>query len=399
MPRIQLWNPVKGNDYNFIDKTASSVFDMAGDGALIHLYEGPTIDSNGNTDTNILSIQDVLFLTNTNRKYNPDVIELRCHHTPQDVNFDLSQFGIMLSSDVIRLEFHYNDMMERIGRKLIAGDVIEFPSMRDVPIFNNAAGINKFYVVQEGMYSASSFGPKWYPHVWLVRAKLMTASVEFQEVIDQVAEGMTAGGQVSMTGLMPMEQDSPSNIKNSLDLFCQITKISEGVKQEAEQQVFFDPKFFESANLYIYLDSKGYPIISNYFSGDGSPPNGDTSLTPGGKLRGAGINFPEDMQDGEYYLRLDYNPERLFQKQGNCYKLIEVNLLKTWTSYNRLLDTFIDNINDTTLPDGSVVGEKQPLSSVVRQKVDLYSERKSQTKTAEKTRSQIADDRSAKRGY
>jgi hypothetical protein len=416
MPRISLWNPVKGADYNFTDRTIGENFRIAGDGILVHMYVGPTTDSAGSTDTSLTSIQDVLFLTNNNRKYDPNVIELRGHHQPQDINYDLSQFGIMLSSDVIRVEFHYNDMVDALGRKLIAGDVLEFPSYRDVPIFDNAVGINRYYVVQDALYAAQGYGQKWFPHIWLVRAKLLQASVEYTEILNQAASGQNDGGVGQGIGVMPPgftdTSDKDGNpgigcnpdITNSLNLFCKIIGITDQIVAEAEKNAFFDPKFFESANLYIYLDEKGYPIIgSNYFSGDGAPPNLSTDLeqdmTPAGPLVGAGVSFPPGMTDGQYYLRIDYYPERLFQKQGNCFKLIESNVLKVWTSYNRVLDTFIDNINDTVLSNGDVISEKQPVSQVVKQKVDLYSDRKKKVTEAEVARSKIADGRAAKRGY
>lgn len=414
MPRISLWNPVKGADFNFVDRTIGENFRIAGDGILVHMYEGPTTDSEGNTDTSLTTIQDVLFLTNSNRKYNPNVIELRGHHVPQDVTYDLSQFGIFLSSDTIRIQFHFNDMIDALGRKLIAGDVLEFPSLRDTPIFDNAVGINRYYVVQDALYAAGGYGQKWFPHIWLVKAKQMTASVEYKEILDQASTGQTAGGVGQGIGIMPPgftdtadNQQNPGlgcnpNIKNSLDLFCKIINITDEIVAEAEKNAFFDPKFFESANLYIYLDEKGYPVIgSNYFSGDGAPPNWspdlNQDLTPSGPLVGAGVSFPPDMQDGQYYLRLDYFPERLFQKQGNCFKLIEVNVLKIWTSYNRVLDTFIDNNRDTVLSDGTIVPEKQAVSQVVKQKVDLYAERKAKVLSDEAVRSAIADERAKKK--
>jgi hypothetical protein len=410
MPRISLWNPVKDADYNFIDKTIGENFRIAGDGILVHMYEGPTTDAAGNTDTSITSIQDVLFLTNENRKYNPNVIELRGHYTPTDINYDLSQFGVFLSSDVIRIQFHYNDMIDSLGRKLIAGDVLEFPNMRDIPIFDNAVGINKYYVVQDALWAAGGYGQKWFPHIWLIRAKLITAAPEFTEIIDQAATGQTAGGVGQGIGIMPdgfTETADASgnpglgcnpNIKNTLDLFCKIIKITDEIVAEAEQNAFFDPKFFESANLYIYINEEGYPIIgSNYFSGDGAPPNLSTdnqqNLVPSGPLVGAGVSFPPGMNDGEYYLRIDYFPERLFQKQGSCYKLIEVNVLKVWTAYNRVLDTFIDNNKDTVMSDGTIVPEKQAVSQVIKQKVDLYAERKTQVTADEAARAAIANNR------
>ena len=410
MPRISLWNPVKGADFNFTDRTVGENFRISGDGILVHMYIGPTTDAAGNTDTSLTTIQDVLFLQNVNRKYDPNVIELRGHHIPQDVNYDLSQFGIFLSSDVIRIQFHYTDMVDSLGRKLIAGDVLEFPSMRDVPIFDNAVGINRYYVVQDALYAAAGYGQKWFPHIWLVRAKLITAAPEFKEIIEQAETGQTAGGVGQGIGIMPegfTDTATPDgnpglgcnpDIKGSLDLFCKIINIGNEIVAEAERNAFFDPKFFESANLYIYLDEKGYPIIgSNYFSGDGAPPNLSTdnmqNLVPAGPLVGAGISFPPGMTDGQYYLRIDYYPERLFQKQGSCYKLIEVDVLKVWTSYNRILDEFIDNNVDTVMSDGTVVPQKQAISQVIKQKVDLYAERKTSVTAAEAVRSGIADER------
>lgn len=415
MPRLSLWNPVKGTDYNYIDRAIGENFRIAGDGILVHRYIGPTTDAAGNTDTSLTTIQDVLFLQNNNRKYDPNVIELKGHHTPQDVTFDLSQFGVFLSSDVIRVTFHNNDMLDSLGRKLIAGDVLEFPSYKDVPIFDNAVGINRYYVVQSAMYAAAGYGQKWFPHIWLITAKLMTASTEFSEIIDQAATGQTAGGVGQGIGIMPPgftdtadADGNPGtganpNITASLDLFCQIIGLTDQVVAEAECNAFFDPKFFESANLYIYLDEKGYPIIgSNYFSGDGAPPNLSTdnsqNLVPAGPLVGAGISFPPGMTDGQYYLRIDYYPERLFQKQGNCFKLIEENVLKIWTAYNRVLDTFIDNNNDTTFSDGTVIPEKVAISQALRQKVDLYADRKAKVLSDEAARQAIADQRAAVSG-
>ena len=413
MPKLSLWNPNKTSDFNFADRAIGENFRIAGSGILVHMYEGPTTDSRGNADTSLTTIQDVLFLSNSNRKYNPNVIELKGHYTISDVNFDLSQFGVFLSSDTLRIQFHYNDMVDSLGRKLIAGDVLELPALRDTPIFENAVGINRYYVVQDALYAGGGYGNKWFPHIWLVRAKMINASPEYSSIINHAATGQTSGLLGNSMGLMPegfsemvdsngnIGTGCDINIKNSLDLFCSIAGITNEIVAEAAENVFFDPKFFENANLYIYLDNNGYPVLgsSKFFSGDGSPPNESSELTLSGKMRGAGIMFPEDMQDGEYYLRIDYSPERLFQKQGNRYKLIEINLLKTWTAYNRVLDTFIDNVNDAVLPDGRVISEKQPLDQVLKQKVDLYAARKQATIQAENQRKSIADERAARRGY
>ena len=399
MPRISLWNPVKGDDYSWTDKAIGENMRIAGDGILVHLYLGPTTDSQGNTNTDLTTIQDVLFLTNINRKYDPNVFELRGNYQPVDVGYDLSQFGIFLSSDTIRIFFHYKDMQDSLGRRLVAGDVLEFPNMRDTPVFEGATGINRFYVVQDSLWAANGYGPKWFPHIWLVKAKMITASPEYQTIIDQAATGQTAGGVGESIGIMPPGWTDMINadgnpgpgtvpaIRNSLDLLCRYLAITDAVVKEAEDNVFFDPVFFQSANLYIYVDDKGYPMLGvNYMSGSYIPPNG-------AKLVGIGIQFPTTMKDGEYYLRTDYYPDRLFQKQGNCFKYIEENLIKCWTAYNKVLDTFIDNNRDTILPNGDVIPEKQAVSKVVPLKVDLYAEAKKGAKKDRAAHDRIANKR------
>src|SRR4029077_1539999 len=112
----------------------------------------------------------------------------------------------------------------------------------------------------------------------------------------------------------------------------------------------------------------------NYMSGQYIPPNG-------APLVGIGFQFPATMKDGEYFLRTDYYPDRLFQKQGNCFRYIEENLIKCWTAYNKVLDTFIDNNSDTILPNGEVIPEKQAISKVVLQRVDLYADAKKKIKS------------------
>jgi len=53
MGRISLWNPVKGADYLFVDQTIGENFRISGDAVLVHMYEGPTTDAQGNPNPGI----------------------------------------------------------------------------------------------------------------------------------------------------------------------------------------------------------------------------------------------------------------------------------------------------------------------------------------------------------
>ena len=77
------------------------------------------------------NIQDLLFLENRDRKYDPDVYDMRGVYQVQDSDFDLTQFGAFLSNDTIYMTFHLNDMIDIMGRKLMSGDVLELPHQRD----------------------------------------------------------------------------------------------------------------------------------------------------------------------------------------------------------------------------------------------------------------------------
>ena len=376
MPKISMWNPVKGADYEFADRVASENLWMGAEGLLIHKYEGPP---GGDFD----DISDSLFLEIVDRQYSDTVYELRGHSPPEDVDYDLSQFGIFLSSDTIRIVFHYRDMINLIGRKIIAGDVIEMTSKRDTTL--SGVAINKYYVVQDSLYSAQGTSMTWYPHLWKVRAKEMPASSEYQDVLDKAASGETAGREGDGTGIMPAgwadlvgPDGTPGfgcdpKIQNALSAYCKLIGIGEEVVADAECNVFYDPKFFEVAHLWINIDEEtGYPLVEEWRGGDGRPPNG-------APLKGVGTAFPPDMEDGEYFLRVDYVPDRLFQKQGNCYALIESDLRRIWTGYNKRLESFMDNINISTLDDGTQIREKQALSKVVPARKDLNADHKKET--------------------
>ena len=100
MSRISMWKPGKNLDYEYADRMSAENLHIGGNGLLIHKYEGPP-GGDGITD-----ISDFLFLEIKDRQYSDTVYEMRGHFTPEDVDYDLSQFGIFLSSDMIRIVFH-----------------------------------------------------------------------------------------------------------------------------------------------------------------------------------------------------------------------------------------------------------------------------------------------------
>ena len=110
MPRLSLYKPEKSADYRFIDRNINESFQVGGTDIFIHKYEGPVdpgADKStpsqpyGTNDIPETKIQDLLFLENRDRKYSDDVYVIRGIYNVQDLDFDLSQFGMFLQNDTI----------------------------------------------------------------------------------------------------------------------------------------------------------------------------------------------------------------------------------------------------------------------------------------------------------
>jgi len=166
---------------------------VGGTDLYIHKYlgpsnQGPSIDYTQPQypDNNPTNIQDLLFLENRDRSYDPNVYRLRGHYNVQNLDFDLSQFGLFLNNDIIFITVHYNDMIELIGRKLMVGDVVELPHLLDYDPLD-ATGIPKplkrFMQITDTNFASEGFSPTWYPHLWRLKCEPLVNSEEFTQIL------------------------------------------------------------------------------------------------------------------------------------------------------------------------------------------------------------------------
>mgnify|MGYP003346177606 CR=1 FL=1 len=96
-------------------------------------------------------------------------------------------------------------------------------------------------------------------------------------------------------------------------------------------------------------------------SQDGKPGRGLT-------IAHTGNSFPNSITEGQYVLRTDYSPSRLFRKEGNRYIKVSDDFRGTYVSSNKQLDSFINNTNSSAVTEDNK--ERQYLSKVVKPKVD-----------------------------
>lgn len=344
MPRLSLWKKEKTNDFHFMDKVIREQFMVGGTGVLVHKYLKPADQGASNDPTrpnyraddilNETKIQDLLFLENRDRIYDPDVYELMGVYNVGDQDFDLTQFGLFLSADTIFISFHINDMVDRLGRKLMAGDVIELPHVRDDLLLDQSKpAVNKFYVVQDASRAAEGFSQTWYPHIWRIKASPMTDAQEYRDILQQSAE----------------EGSGVDTLKEALSTYQAELKISNAIIEAGEKAV---PKYEQNTSNLVNDTTKKYQYDH-------------------GEQVDQGNSFPITPQQGEFFIRTDYMPNAMFVFRGTRWQRVSEYNDNT-TMRDRVFNAgpFINN-NATTVIGNKEMPVRQPLSQVIKPKTDI----------------------------
>ena len=122
-----------------------------------------------------------------------------------------------------------------------------------------------------------------------------------------------------------------------------------------------------AANNLITSDESSFtPTIKQnpdgYLTGDGLAPNGLPVM--------AGTAFPTNPEVGDYCLRLDYLPNRLFRFDGKRWTKVEDNVRSNLTpgapDNQTLRNSFANNTKTLTLTNGDVVPSRQALNEAFR---------------------------------
>ena len=384
MPRLSLYKPEKGNDYTFLDKTVVEMFTVGGTDVFVHKYLGPKNTEEADAtptqprydavkETNI---QDMLFLENRDRKYSPDVYSIRGIYNVQDIDFDMSQFGLFLQNDTLFMTIPITSSVKTLGRKVMPGDVFELPHLKDEYALNDFnVALKRFYVVEDVNRAAEGFSQTWYPHLYRVKLKQIYDSQEFKEILNKDAgagDGKTLRDvlstyekemQINNAVVQQAEADSP---KSGYDIAHFYTlQVDDQGKPEL---VTTDTTQLDTTTQKTLADrvtqtpsKEGY---DGYILGDGIPPNGEAF--------GFGISFPTASDKGEYFLRTDFLPNRLFRFDGGRWVKMEDNIRMTLTNTDTRSTkkgTFVNNTKTSTIA-GETVTERQSLSKALRPKAD-----------------------------
>jgi len=372
MPRLSLYKPEKGNDYKFIDRQASEMFQAGGTDVYLHKYVGTeAMDANGNVIAkDHTQIQDLMFLENRDRKYDPSVYRIRGMYNVQNIDFNLSQFGLFIDNDTLFMTVHINDFIKYIGRKPMSGDVLELPHLKDNFALNNFdVGLPRYYVIEDVGRASEGFSVTWYPHLYRLKLKKVTDSQQFADIFNKAA--LDANGDPMADG---------TTLKDLLSTFNKEIAINDAEIAEAEADAPLSG--YETRQFYtLAVDENGKPRIetadetsldasnesynasenasapvrtgyTGYLVGDGWAPNGLNS----GAQFGHGIQFPDTPGIDDYFLRTDFMPNRLFRFDGSRWVKVEDSVRMTMTNNNQRQTLKTSFINNTTAIYNDAVG-------------------------------------------
>jgi len=277
------------------------------------------------------------------------------------------------------------DMDRILGRRLMSGDVLELPHLKDYNSLDTSleVALKRYYVIQEGTRPTEGYSPTWWPHLWRVKATPLVDSQEYNDILNKIeldADGESTG----------------STLRDLLSTYQKELEVTNKVVEQAEAEV--PESGYDTSKYYVVptdstgkpLEPKGHNADSTLVTADSdvqdasstriSPDNtraysgylvGD-GLAPNGYPIEMGTAFPGGANEGDYILRLDFLPNRLFRYSGTRWVKVEDDVRSKLTpgTGNTLRDGFINNSATTSRDDNTIMSQRQALSSVLEAKED-----------------------------
>ena len=424
-----MYRPNRTADYQFLDRTIKEMYTVGGLDIYIHKYLGPIVDTTGtgNADatlpvydtTNPLFIEDLLLLENRDRAYDPNVYIMRGVYNTQDIDFDLTQFGLFLNNDTIFITFHFNNMIDTYGRKLMTGDVIEVPNLKDYYPLDSAIAraIPKYYVIQDSSYASEGFSQTWLPHLWRVKATPMVNAQEYNDITNKPFEPeniwdngnfypagtiVNAGdvyyrarqnvpADIDITNTAYWEVKTPNTIAEVTSTRNKDLEINDAILIQADVEVPLSG--YDNGKFYILATADGQPAgmgltadgsttVDGSQGGEGTTPKGfgyalgyltGSDNAPNGLPVTPGVSFPTNPAAGDYALRLDYLPNRLFRYNGAMWVKISDSVrtdLNNGPDNLTLRSSFVNNSAEVPTTDRGPIPSRQSLSEILKPQAD-----------------------------
>jgi len=253
----------------------------------------------------------------------------------------------------------------------MSGDVIEFPHMKEdfsldqtIPI-----ALKRYYVVEDVNRAAEGFSQTWWPHLLRLKMKTLVDSQEFRDILgDATTTGSLASymstynkeKEISEQIVAQAEADSPKSGFNFKQYY--VTPIDE--RGNIRTDNVNSTERISDKQINAVIDTPASSHYGFYVGGDGVAPNGYPA--------GFGTAFPDNYNDGDYFLRTDFLPNRLFRFDGTRWVKIEDSVRLTTTNTDTRANwktKFVNEASSTTI-NGLTVEQRQSLSNALKPKAD-----------------------------
>lgn len=341
---IHLYNEGKPNrDSELISRLIAEQIEIGGVTVYAWLMEGyhDQLHTNGATATPLKEsggpkIQDAILMETRDRKYSDDAVSLRGAYRISEVQLDFNRWGIQLAQDAVQMEFHREDLERAIGRRLEPGDVLEVPHLRDVA--SDGRPMNRFYEVKTVLRNHLAWDHSYVNHVVSVTMKPIKDSQEFIDLMErETDQGTTLGEQLG-----------------SRDSMLGVTATVQAAAKEHAYTTWWDSKP-------IYMTDLGRVEV---WLDDGQPPDGSEVQRVSA--------FPPSPAEGDYALRIDFVPNRLFRYVSGKWLLREVDRKREWNNYN-WTDALAGFMTDRTEEQDMRPWEYRSIHDVATARQDRFS--------------------------
>ena len=359
-----LYQKQRSANYNYIDRVVKSYLEQGG--GLFHIYPMVSVIGTDGVEHKIgekgFTIGDPVFNETPKRKYSRETFDLWGVTQMKVPQFSFSFSGLsLLDGDEKEISFHYNSMVAQLGRKIMIGDVIEWTWLRDLDVLGVETGQNRFYQVTSSERDEDGWAANYKYHLWKVKVKPITNSPEFQDLFNYGDENDFYEDVNSPNGGGGLD---PNNTTNENEL-----KIMDEILEEAEE---LGPSFRLHDEHHVYLDENDQVYVEDRFIPEGI--DGIPNQLNATDVQ-FGDYFPENPKDGDYFLRIDYNPPRLFKRfvsessgEGR-WQLMSYDNREKWTGCPAILRAHINNDMTLTNAQGETLKQQQNIKDLVKARV------------------------------
>jgi hypothetical protein len=300
--------------------------------------------------------------------------------------------------------------------------VIEVPNLTDYHPLDNTLvkSLPRYYVIQDANFASEGFSVTWLPHLWRIKATPMVNAQEYSQIINepfmpeniwdngnfypagtivnygntyyQASQNVPAGTDITNTAYWTIITD-PDTVGDKQSTRPKDLAINDAILTQAYNDVplsgYDNVKFYilptgpngEPGSAGLTADDtfptvdgtqtgegitpKSFGYVQGYLTGSTTAPNG-LPVTPG-------VAFPPNPVLGNYCLRLDYFPNRLFRYDGRAWVAITDNVrtdLDYATQSLTQRSSFVNNTYTVPTTDQGNIPSRQSLSEILEPQPD-----------------------------